>query len=157
MSKFPPIIDLPADAATNGSYPVFEALTEGAVVILRGVEQIIQGRRALIETAATAVPAGNVADELLAFYDDAVAPSMNTVMWEHPAVRDNLATVAEHHVLCGNAVDPEGNALLRGWSAATAADDEGRAGRTWKLCGLRQAWGEGPRHVTQSGHRSSCH
>ncbi|MDA0663980.1 MAG: hypothetical protein O3B08_14245 [Proteobacteria bacterium] len=79
MSKFPPIIDLPADAATNGSYPVFEALTEGALVILRGVEQIIQGRRALIETAATAVPAGNVADELLAFYDDAVAPSMNTV------------------------------------------------------------------------------
>jgi len=88
----------------SGTFPVLEALQEGAVVLLRGLEPVVQGRKAMIETAAAAGSTKNVAEELLAFYEDAVLPSLDSIFALSKAVnyfRDRREWSRQLHGLFG--------------------------------------------------------
>jgi phosphopantothenoylcysteine decarboxylase/phosphopantothenate--cysteine ligase len=109
----------------------FEAITRRPVITTQwalgmnaNIEHIALATdmRALVVAPATANIIGKfahgIADDFLSALYLAtrapllLAPAMNTVMWEHPAVRDNLATLAARGV---RMVDPGEGYLACGW------------------------------------------
>lgn len=109
----------------------FEAITRRPVITTQwaagmnaDIEHIALATemRALVVAPATANVIGKfahgIADDFLSALYLAtraplvVAPAMNTVMWEHPAVRENLATLAARGA---HVVDPGEGYLACGW------------------------------------------
>jgi len=109
----------------------FEAITRRPVITTQwaagmntGIEHIALATemRALVVAPATANIIGKfangIADDFLSALYLAtrapllIAPAMNTVMWEHPAVQGNLATLVARGV---HVVDPGAGYLACGW------------------------------------------
>lgn len=79
VPSFPEIVDIDAEEATSGRFPVFEALTEGAVVLLRGLDLIVQARKDLIVSSMDAGGSQTIGAELLSFYEAAEIPSLDAI------------------------------------------------------------------------------
>jgi hypothetical protein len=73
------LIDLPAERIQSGSFSPIDALMNGAILLIRGIDNIVHGRESLVTTAAAVGSGDQIVDELIAFYEDATLPSISTI------------------------------------------------------------------------------